>query len=66
MYEHHHAARAKREGDTNSKTFLCSTWKQRNERLTVVDVSIINRSKNRVPFRKECVVNGQMTKAGNK
>ena len=55
---------AKREGDNIGKKFQCNIWKQRNERPTVGDVSI--RSRNGAPSRKGCVVNGQMTKAGNK
>ena len=55
---------AKQEGDKISKTFLCSIWKQRNERSTVGGVSI--RSRNGVPSRKGCVVNGQTTMASKK
>ena len=55
---------AKQEGDKISKRFLCNIWKQRNERPNVGGVSI--RSRNGAPSRKECMVNGQMTKASNK
>ena len=37
--------------------------KKRNERPNVGSVSI--RSRNGAPYRKGCVVNGQMTKASN-
>ena len=47
-----------------SKQFLCHTWKKHYERPNVGGVSI--RSRNGAPSRKGCVVNGQMTKAGNK
>ena len=55
---------AKQDGDRISEQFLCNTWKKRKERPNVEDVSI--RSRNGAPARKECVVNGQMTKASNK
>ena len=55
---------AKQEGDKISKTFLCNTWKKRNERPNVGGVSI--RSASGAPSRKGCVVNDQMTKASNK
>ena len=55
---------AKQDGDRISKQFLCNIRKKRSERPTVVGVSI--RSRNDAPSRKGCVVNGQMTKAGNK
>ena len=52
-------------GDRISKQFLFNTWKKkRNERLNVGGVSI--RSRSGAPFGKECVANGQMTKASNK
>ena len=43
---------------------ICNIWKKRNERPNVGGVSI--RRRNGAPFRKGCVVNGQMTKASNK
>ena len=55
---------AKQEGENRSKHFLCSTWKTRHKRPSVGGAS--TRSRNGAPSRKECVVNGQMTKAGNK
>ena len=55
----------KRDGGRISKQFLRSMQKKRNERPNVGGVSII-RSRNGVPSRKKCVVNGQMTKASNK
>ena len=55
---------AKKDGDKISKQFLCSIWKERNERPNVGGISI--RSKNGAPSRKGCVVNGQMAKAINK
>ena len=51
-------------GDRISKQFLCSICKERNERPNVGGVSF--RSRNGAPFRKGCVVNGQMTKESNK
>ena len=57
--------KAKQDGDSISKQFLCNLWKKRNERRNVGGVSI--RSRNGAPSRKGCVVNGQMTKkASNK
>ena len=50
---------AKQEGERISKQFLCSIWKERNERPNVGGVSI--RSRNGAPSRKGCVVNGQLT-----
>ena len=44
--------------------FLCNIWKRRNEHPNVGGVSI--GSRNGAPFRKGCVVNGQMTKASKK
>ena len=32
---------AKQEGDKISKTFSCNTWKQRNERAQVLEVSLL-------------------------
>ena len=55
---------AKQDGDRISKRFLCGIWKKPNERPNVGSVSI--RSRNGVPSRKGCVVNGQTTKARNK
>ena len=54
---------SKQDGDKISKQFLCNIWKTRNERPNDGGVSI--RSRNGAPSRKGCVVNGQMTKAGN-
>ena len=56
--------KAKQQGDTVIKIFLCNIWKKRNERPNVGVVSI--RSTNGAPSRKRCVVNGQMTTASNK
>ena len=53
-----------RRGDRISKQFLCNIRKKRNERPNVGGVSI--RSRSRDPYRKGCLVNGQMTKASNK
>ena len=55
---------AKEDGDRISKQFLCSIWNRRNERPNVGGFSI--RSRNGAPSRKECVVNGPMTKESNK
>ena len=55
---------AKQDGDRIRHQFLCSIWKKRNERPKVVGVSI--RSKNGPPFRKGCVINGEMTRASSK
>ena len=57
------AQTAKQEGDKMSKTFLCNVRKKRMS-AQMLEVSI--RSRNRAPFRKGCVVNGQITKASNK
>ena len=54
------AADAKQDGDRKTKQFLCIVWKKRNARPNVGGVS--NRSRNGVPSRQGCVVNGQMTK----
>ena len=43
---------AKQQGDKISKTILCVTWKQRNERPTVGGVFIWSR--NGASSRKEC------------
>ena len=50
---------AKQDGERISKQFLHSIWNKRNERPNVGGVSI--RSRSSAPFRKGCVVNGQMT-----
>ena len=55
---------SKQDGDRISKQFLCSTWKNGNERPNVGSVSI--RSRNGAPPRKGCVVNGQMAMASNR
>ena len=57
---------AKQEGDEiiNKRSTVGNIWRQRIEGPTVGGVSI--GSRNGVPSRKRCVVNGQMTKAGNK
>ena len=55
---------AKQDGDRICKNFLRNTRKRRNERPNVGGVSI--RSRNGAPSRKECMVNGQMTKASDK
>ena len=55
---------AKQDGDRISKLFSCSIWTRRNERQNVGGVSIWSR--NGVPSRKGCLVNGQMTKARSK
>ena len=54
---------AKQDGERISKQFLCNIWEKRDERPNIGDVSI--GSKNGVPSRKGCVVNGQMTKASS-
>ena len=54
---------AKQDGDRIIKQFLCNIWKG-NERPNVGGVSI--RSRNGAPSRKECAVNGPMTKASSK
>ena len=48
---------AKENEDRISKQLLCNIWKRRNEHRNVGGVSI--RSRNGVPSRKGCVVNGQ-------
>ena len=55
---------AKQDGDRISEQFQCNIWKKRNERPNVGGLSI--RSRNGVPSRKRCVVNGQRTKASKK
>ena len=51
-------------GDQMSKTNECDMRRKRIERLNVGGVSV--RSRNGSPSRTGCVVNGEMTKAGNK
>ena len=52
------------QGDKISRKFQCNILKKSNERQIIGGVSIRNR--NSAPSRKECVINGKMTKAGNK
>ena len=49
---------ATQEGDMSREKFPCDTWKKRNER-PMLEAS--NRSRNGMPSRKGCLVNGQMT-----
>ena len=56
---------AKQDGDRISKQFLCNTWKKRTERPNV-EVSLLGVGMNGAPSPKECVVNGQTTKASNR
>ena len=51
-------------GRNSANSFYAVCGKKRSERPNVGGVSI--RSRNGAPFRKECVVNGQMTEASNK
>ena len=55
---------AKQDGDRINNQFPCSIWTKRNYRPSVGGISI--RTRNDAPSRKECMVNGQMTKASNK
>ena len=54
---------AKQDRDRTSKQFLCNIWKKRKEHANVGGVSI--RSRNGVPSRKRCMVDGQMSNASN-
>ena len=56
---------AKQEGDQTSKRFLCNTWKERNERPKMLEVSLIKNG-NGATSRTECAVNDQKTKFSNK
>ena len=55
---------AKQKGVKIILFFICNICQQRDERPTVRGVS--NRSRSGAPYRKECVINGQMTKANKK
>ena len=56
---------AEEEGDNKMIIFLllCDIWKEPTERPHVGGVSV--ESRNGVPSRNICVINGQMTKASN-
>ena len=53
------AQAVKQEGDNSSETFLCNTWKPRNERPT--DGGVSSRGRNGAGSRKGCM-RGQRSK----
>ena len=57
---------AKQDGDRISKHFLCNIYGRAVMNAQMLEVCVSIRSRNGAPSRKDCVVNGQMTKASNK